>query len=228
MLASLGLHVDPVSTQIVQRDRHAAFLTAIAIVGGSLERFATEVRNLQHTEIGELQEPFKAGQKGSSRDAAQAEPDPLRADRGSGAAAARLRPYSARGPAALARAGHQPFECRARHPARRDDPAGLHARPVDRRWSMGCSCVRSGCARTSNVGSGSMRRRASWSPSSTTAGCRARTPTPSSSELPSVPPTSGPRCATCWRSIRRSPSGSRLSQLDAASTTPRSCATCPR
>jgi adenylosuccinate lyase len=66
VLAELGLHVDPASTQIVQRDRHAALLTAIAIVGGSLERFATEIRNLQHTEIGELQEPFKAGQKGSS------------------------------------------------------------------------------------------------------------------------------------------------------------------
>jgi adenylosuccinate lyase len=66
VLASLGLHVDPVSTQIVQRDRHAALLAAIAILGGSLERFATEIRNLQHTEIGELQEPFAAGQKGSS------------------------------------------------------------------------------------------------------------------------------------------------------------------
>jgi len=66
VLAALGLHADPVSTQIVQRDRHAALLAAIAILGGSLERFATEVRNLQHTEIGELQEPFKAGQKGSS------------------------------------------------------------------------------------------------------------------------------------------------------------------
>ena len=66
MLAALGLHADPVSTQIVQRDRHAALLGAIAVIGGSLERFATEVRNLQHTEIGELQEPFTAGQKGSS------------------------------------------------------------------------------------------------------------------------------------------------------------------
>jgi adenylosuccinate lyase len=55
-----------VSTQIVQRDRHAALLAAIAILGGTLERIATEVRNLQHTEIGELQEPFRAGQKGSS------------------------------------------------------------------------------------------------------------------------------------------------------------------
>jgi adenylosuccinate lyase len=66
VLAALGLRVDPASSQIVQRDRHAALLAAIAIVGGSLERFATEIRNLQHTEIGEVQEPFKAGQKGSS------------------------------------------------------------------------------------------------------------------------------------------------------------------
>jgi adenylosuccinate lyase len=66
VLASLGLHADPVSTQIVQRDRHAAFLAAIAVLGGSLERFATEIRNLQHTEIGEVQEPFRTGQKGSS------------------------------------------------------------------------------------------------------------------------------------------------------------------
>ncbi len=66
VLASLGLRVDPVSTQIVQRDRHAALLAAIAILGGSLERFATEIRNLAHTEIGELTEPFRAGQKGSS------------------------------------------------------------------------------------------------------------------------------------------------------------------
>jgi adenylosuccinate lyase len=66
VLADLGIAVDPVSTQIVQRDRHAAVLAAIAITGGSLERFATEVRNLQHTEIGELMEPFRSGQKGSS------------------------------------------------------------------------------------------------------------------------------------------------------------------
>jgi adenylosuccinate lyase len=66
VLAELGLRADPASSQIVQRDRHAAFVSAIAIVGGSLERFATEIRNLQHTEIGEVMEPFKAGQKGSS------------------------------------------------------------------------------------------------------------------------------------------------------------------
>ena len=66
VMAELHLAVDPISTQIIQRDRHAAFMAAIAVCGGSLERFATEVRNLQHTEIGEVQEPFRAGQKGSS------------------------------------------------------------------------------------------------------------------------------------------------------------------
>jgi adenylosuccinate lyase len=66
VMAELELRVDQASTQIVQRDRHAALLTAMAILGGSLERFATEIRNLQHTEIGEVQEPFKVGQKGSS------------------------------------------------------------------------------------------------------------------------------------------------------------------
>ena len=65
-LAALKLRVDPVSTQVVQRDRHAALVAAIAITGGTLERFATEIRNLQHSEIDELREPFRTGQAGSS------------------------------------------------------------------------------------------------------------------------------------------------------------------
>jgi adenylosuccinate lyase len=65
-LADLGLKADAASTQIVQRDRHAAFLAALAITGGSIERFAVEIRNLQHTEIAEVGEPFKGGQTGSS------------------------------------------------------------------------------------------------------------------------------------------------------------------
>ncbi len=84
VLAELDLHVDPVSTQIVQRDRHAALVTAISILGGSLERFATEIRNLQHTEIGEVQEPFKAGQKGSS--AMPHKRNPIRSERIAGLA----------------------------------------------------------------------------------------------------------------------------------------------
>jgi adenylosuccinate lyase len=66
VMAELGLGIESAATQVVSRDRHAAFLAAIAVCGGSIERAATEVRNLQHSEIGELQEPFRAGQKGSS------------------------------------------------------------------------------------------------------------------------------------------------------------------
>lgn len=62
----LGLSVEPVSTQIVQRDRHAEFLTTVAIIGGSLEKFATEIRGLQKTEVREVEEPFAEGQTGSS------------------------------------------------------------------------------------------------------------------------------------------------------------------
>ena len=62
----LGLQVDPVSTQVVARDRHAGFMAALAIAGGTLERIAVEIRNLQRTEIGEAFEPFGKEQKGSS------------------------------------------------------------------------------------------------------------------------------------------------------------------
>jgi len=62
----LGLGVEPVSTQVVQRDRHAEFCAALAIAGASLEKIALEVRSLQRTEVLEAQEPFGEGQKGSS------------------------------------------------------------------------------------------------------------------------------------------------------------------
>ncbi len=62
----LGLEPAPVSSQIIQRDRHAELLTALAITAASLEKFALEIRGLQKTEIGELEEPFGKGQKGSS------------------------------------------------------------------------------------------------------------------------------------------------------------------
>ncbi len=62
----LGLEPDPVSTQIVQRDRYAEVIWALAMVGGSLEKFAVELRSLQRTEIREVEEGFSKGQKGSS------------------------------------------------------------------------------------------------------------------------------------------------------------------
>jgi adenylosuccinate lyase len=66
VLAGLGLEPEPVSTQVVARDRHAELLQAIALAGAGLERFATEIRHLQRTEVREVEEPFRAGQKGSS------------------------------------------------------------------------------------------------------------------------------------------------------------------
>ena len=63
---ALGIRAEDISTQVVPRDRHAALLSAIALAGAGLERFATEVRNLQRTEIREVEEPFGKGQKGSS------------------------------------------------------------------------------------------------------------------------------------------------------------------
>jgi len=62
----LGLEPAPVSSQIVQRDRHAELMTTLAIVAASLEKVAVEIRSLQRTEIGEAEEPFAEGQKGSS------------------------------------------------------------------------------------------------------------------------------------------------------------------
>ena len=67
VLARLGLGREPVSTQVVARDRHAELLQAIALAGAGLERLATEIRHLQRTEVREVEEPFRAGaQKGSS------------------------------------------------------------------------------------------------------------------------------------------------------------------
>jgi len=62
----LGLRPAPVSSQVIQRDRHAELLSALAITAASLEKFALEIRGLQKTEIGEVEEPFASGQKGSS------------------------------------------------------------------------------------------------------------------------------------------------------------------
>jgi adenylosuccinate lyase len=66
VLARLDLAAEPVSTQVVPRDRHAEVLEAIALAGAGLERLATEIRHLARTEVAEAREPFRAGQKGSS------------------------------------------------------------------------------------------------------------------------------------------------------------------
>src|SRR5918998_2685047 len=66
VLDRLGLAAEPVSTQVVPRDRHAELLQAVALAGAGLERFAQEIRHLQRTEVREVEEPFREGQKGSS------------------------------------------------------------------------------------------------------------------------------------------------------------------
>jgi len=65
-MASLGLAPAPASTQIVQRDRHAEYFSALALAGASIEKFAVEIRHLQRTEVREAEEAFGKGQKGSS------------------------------------------------------------------------------------------------------------------------------------------------------------------
>lgn len=82
--ARLGLVPASVSSQIVPRDRHAAVVSAIALTGASLERFATEIRHLQMTEVGEVEEPFGAAQKGSS--AMPHKRNPVRCERVAGLA----------------------------------------------------------------------------------------------------------------------------------------------
>lgn len=62
----LGLLPDPVSTQVIQRDRHAEYMAALAIMAGTMDQLATEIRHLQRTEVREIEEPFQKGQKGSS------------------------------------------------------------------------------------------------------------------------------------------------------------------
>ena len=66
MCSSLGLTPAPISNQVIQRDRHAHFVTTLALVAATLEKIATEIRGLQRTEIREVEEPFKEGQTGSS------------------------------------------------------------------------------------------------------------------------------------------------------------------
>ena len=91
-LAALGLRADQASTQIVQRDRHAAFIAAIAIAGGTLERIATEIRHLQRSEVDEMREPFRSGQAGSS--AMPQKRNPIKSERIAGLARL-LRGYAA-------------------------------------------------------------------------------------------------------------------------------------
>jgi len=94
VMERLGLEREDVATQVIPRDRHAVLTSRIAIAGAGLERFATEVRNLQRTELREVEEPFAAGQKGSS--AMPHKRNPIRTERITGLARV-LRGYAQTG-----------------------------------------------------------------------------------------------------------------------------------
>ena len=141
----LGLEPEPAATQVVARDRHAEFLSTLALVGASLERFATEIRHLQRSEVGEAREPFRSGQKGSS--AMPHKRNPIVSERMAGLARL-LRGYAQVGLGErrpVARAGHLPFVGRAGCHPRRLPGTGLRPRhlyqdgraPRDRRGADG-------------------------------------------------------------------------------------------
>ena len=154
-LASLGLTPEPVANQVVQRDRHAALLCALAVLGGTLEKIALEIRHLMRTEVREAEEPFGEKQKGSS--AMPHKRNPVRCERVCGLARL-LRGYALAG-----------FENQALWHERDISHSSVErviaAGRVPRRatswpptWpacSRACACTPSACARTS-------RRAAGW------------------------------------------------------------------
>ena len=132
---SLGLGIEPASTQVTARDRHAQYLSTIALVGAGIERMATEVRHLQRSEVGEVMEGFRPGQKGSS--AMPHKRNPILSERMTGMARL-LRGYAQVGLENVAlwhEREHLPLLGGAGSPPRRLDRTPLHAREV--RWVGG-------------------------------------------------------------------------------------------
>ena len=125
---AMGLAVEPISTQIIPRDRHAMYFATLGVVASSIERLATEIRHLQRTEVLEAEEFFSEGQKGSS--AMPHKRNPVLTENLTGLAAhgARLCDAGAGERRALARARHLAFLGRAHDRARRHGDARLRAR----------------------------------------------------------------------------------------------------
>ena len=128
----LGLKPEPISTQVVPRDRHAAYFATLAVVASSVERLATEIRHLQRTEVLEAEEYFSAGQKGSS--AMPHKRNPVLSENFTGLARI-VRAYAMpalRGRRALARTGHLPLLGGADDRPRRHGDARFRAPPPHR------------------------------------------------------------------------------------------------
>ena len=199
----LELEPAPVASQVIQRDRHAELMSALAITAASLEKFALEIRGLQKTEIGEVEEPFAKGQKGSS--AMPHKRNPIGCEQIVGLARLHPRqlPRGLREHRALARARHLAFLGRAGHPARqlhrpRSHAAPLHAHrhrdgrahrsdarepePLARRRLLGhrpAACWRRRASRASRRTNGCSATRCCRTPSSATSS-RCSSPTPTS------------------------------------------------
>ena len=135
---SSASRVEPVSTQVIPRDRHAMFFATLGVIASSIERLATEIRHLQRTEVLEAEEYFSPGQKGSS--AMPHKRNPVLTENLTGLARM-VRGYVDAGAGergAVARARHLALLGRALHRPRRDDHARLRARAADRRRSTSC------------------------------------------------------------------------------------------
>ena len=215
---------EPVSTQVVPRDRHAELLSALALVAASLERFATEIRHLARTEVREVQEPFAQRPEGLVGDAAQAEPDRRRADlRARARRARRARSSGSRtwrsGTSATSRTRAPSGSCSRRVPRAR-----LHARPL--------RLARRRPGRRSGADAAQPRRvaRARLQPARAArarrVGPRARRGLPARAAQRHCGP--GTRSATSARSsrpTRRSPGGSARRRSRPRSTSATPCAT---
>ena len=147
-LATLGLRPEVVPTQIVARDRHAAYFKALARLGTAVERMALTVRHWQRTEVGEAMEAFGKGQKGSS--AMPHKKNPILSENLCGIARLlrSLRGRRARERRALARARHLALVGRARDRPRRHRPGRLHGPPRGRPGRRPGGERRRACART--------------------------------------------------------------------------------
>ena len=158
--AKLGLKVEPISTQVIPRDRHAAFFATLGVVASSVERLATEIRHLQRTEVLEAEEFFAEGQKGSS--AMPHKRNPVLTENLTGLARMVRSAViaGAGGRRALARARHLAFLGRADDRPRRDDHARFRAGAARRRRSTSSSSIPRTCGRISTSSAASSIRSA--------------------------------------------------------------------
>ena len=145
-----GSQPAPISSQVIQRDRHAELMSALAITAASLEKFALEIRGLAEDRDRRGRGAVRQGPEGLVGDAAQAQPHRLRADRRPGAPGPRQRDGGARERRALARARHLALVGRARHPARQLHRARPHAAALHPHRPRAWSSTPSACARTSS------------------------------------------------------------------------------